>query len=70
MYKVVLILLILDKFFWKYDGGGDQIDTTPQKKLLSKSPALLGLKFMMELDISYCVIMKDILQFMTGLNIL
>ena len=33
-YKVILIL---DKFFWKYEWGG-------QKKLPSKSPALLGLK--------------------------
>ena len=46
MYKVILIL---DEFFLKYEGGlgtgggggGGQTDT-PQKKLPSKSQALLG----------------------------
>ena len=34
---------MLDKFFLKYErGGGDQIDSPPEK-LPSKSPALLGL---------------------------
>ena len=43
MYKVILIL---DKFFFKYEGGGGGKLTPPppQKKLPSKSPALLGLK--------------------------
>ena len=50
--------------------GRGESDPTPQKKLLSKSPALLRLKFMMELNISYYVIMKDAMQIMTGLNIL
>ena len=37
-------MLILDKLFLKYEGG--QIDpSSPQKKLPSKSPALLGLNF-------------------------
>ena len=38
MYKVILIL---EKFFWIYEGGG-QIDS-PRKKLPSQNPALLGL---------------------------
>ena len=33
------VILILGKFFLKYEGGGGQIDL-PKKKLLSKSPAL------------------------------
>ena len=37
MYKVILIL---DKFFLKYEGGSIW---PPQKKLPSKGPALLGL---------------------------
>ena len=41
MHKVILIL---DKFFWKYEGA-DQIDPPPRKKLSSKSPALLGFYF-------------------------
>ena len=40
MYKAILIL---DKFFLKYEeGGGGQTDTPP-KKQPSKSQALLGL---------------------------
>ena len=39
MYKVILIL---DKFFLKYEGGSNW--PQPQEKLPSKSPALLGLK--------------------------
>ena len=39
MYKVILIL---DKFLLKYEGGS-QIDPPPEK-LPSKSPALLGLR--------------------------
>ena len=44
MYKVILIL---DKFFWKYEGGGGgaQIDPPPKQKLPSKNQALLWLKF-------------------------
>ena len=38
MYKVILIL---DKFFWKYEGGVKL--TPPEKKLPSQSPVLLGL---------------------------
>ena len=44
MHKVILIL---DKFFLKYEGrggGGGQFDPPPQEKLPSKSPTLLGLK--------------------------
>ena len=40
MHKVILIL---DKFFLKYEKGG-QIDLPSQEKLPSKIPALLGLK--------------------------
>ena len=36
------VLLMLDKFFLKYEGGIKL--TPPQEKLPSKSPALLGLK--------------------------
>ena len=39
MYKVILIL---DKFFLKYEEGV-KLTPHPQKKLPSKSPALLGL---------------------------
>ena len=43
MYKFILIL---DKFFFKYEGeGGDQFYPHPQKKLPSKSPFLSRLKF-------------------------
>ena len=43
MYKVILKL---DKFFLKYEGGGGGglKLSPPQEKLPSKSPALLGLK--------------------------
>ena len=44
MHKVILIL---DKFFLKYEeggGGGGVKLTTPQEKLPSKSTALLGPK--------------------------
>ena len=40
MYKVILIL---DKFFWKCERGSNWPPPCPQKKLPSKSPALLGL---------------------------
>ena len=44
MYKVILIL---DKFFLKYEGRGVKLTPShpppPQKKLSSKSPVLLGL---------------------------
>ena len=39
LYKVILIL---DKFFLKYEGGIKL--NSPKKKLHSKHPALLGLK--------------------------
>ena len=44
MYKVILIL---DKFFLKYEWGegGGGSNWTPQEKLPSKNQALLGLKF-------------------------
>ena len=46
MHKVILIL---DKFFLKYEGGGGGgvklTPPSPQEKLASKSPALLGLRF-------------------------
>ena len=40
MYKVILML---DKLFWNYEGGVKLTPRLPQKKLPSKSPALLGL---------------------------
>ena len=41
MYKVILIL---DKFFLKYEGGeGGQIDPLSKEKLSSKNLPLLGL---------------------------
>ena len=43
---------ILDKFLLKYEEMGG-VKLTPQKKLPSKSPALLGLK---EINISFVVI--------------
>ena len=43
MYNVILIL---DKFFLKYEGGSNW--PPPQEKLPSKSPALLGLKHFLE----------------------
>ena len=54
---------LLDKFFWKYEGGGEmgkgvgcQIDSPTRKKLTSKSPALLGLNSLSDgicFDLSY-----------------
>ena len=47
LFNVFKVILILDEFFLKYEGeGGAQTDPPPQKKLPSKSPALLGLIFL------------------------
>ena len=40
------MILTLDKFFFKYEGRGVKLTPPPQKKLSSKSPTLLGLKWL------------------------
>ena len=50
-------MLILDKFFLKYEEGvGVKLTPLPQKKLPSKSPALLGLKVF---SYEFCEIFKS-----------
>ena len=54
MHKVILIS---DKFFLKYEGGGGKgsegggVKLTPPEKLPSKSPALLGLTLLSTIDV-------------------
>ena len=40
LFNNCIVILILDKFFLKYEGGSQ--NDPPQEKLPSKSPALLG----------------------------
>ena len=42
LFNNCIVILILDKFFLKYEGGSQ--NDPPHEKLPSKSPALLGLR--------------------------
>ena len=52
-------MLILNKFFLKYEGGGgSRIDPLPQKKLPSKYPALLRLSCELSFNFNFCCYLK------------
>ena len=68
MYKVILIL---DKFFLKYEGGGGgsgQIEP-PNEKLSSRSPALLELNYYVKCNRFLDQTLLRSLEFVIQINI-